>query len=89
MPNKAPAPKVQRSRVVKQQPSNQMLCEKCNEREATVHLTKNAPGKEPVQRHFCAVCLPLQAMSEAEQADRLAQSFEHLPPEEPEEPERP
>jgi protein-arginine kinase activator protein McsA len=53
-----------------------MLCEKCNKREATVHLTSCATEKSGVIQHdFCEDCFPLSSMSKSEQAAAIRKFF--------------
>ena len=57
-----------------------MLCELCHKLDATVHLVKKAPGKEPTKRHLCEVCFPADSMSDSEQAQKLLELFGDKPP---------
>jgi protein-arginine kinase activator protein McsA len=60
-----------------------MLCELCHTRDATVHLTQKAPGKEPRQRHLCQICFPSESMSDSEQAEAVLRFFQDERPGKP------
>jgi len=56
---------------------------RCHKLDATVHLVKKAPGKEPSKRHLCEVCFPADSMSDSEQAQKLLELFGDKPPDGP------
>jgi protein-arginine kinase activator protein McsA len=63
-----------------------MLCELCHKREATVHLTQQAPGIEAKELHLCESCFPAHGMSDYEQAVAAARLFKEDLPGDPEGP---
>lgn len=57
-----------------------MLCDKCGEREATVHLTLcKAEDADIGKRHFCELCFPAGTTSNEKMAAGLLRFF-GLPP---------
>ena len=61
-----------------------MLCEICQKREATVHLTSCTPGEGSVgHRNFCEDCFPFGSMSHQEREAALRELFGVQSPDEP------
>jgi protein-arginine kinase activator protein McsA len=66
--------------------SDPMLCEICNKREATVHLTESGLGPETRHRDFCGVCFPCEGLSESELKKKAIGFLQDEPPDEPQKP---
>ena len=52
-----------------------MLCDLCQKRNATVHLTDEVPGKKMVQRHLCEFCCPAETLSDPDKAEEFLKRF--------------
>ena len=51
-----------------------MLCEICQQREATVHITNLTPDRILGKSHFCAVCAPSKEQIKQETLQQLLKS---------------
>jgi len=65
---------------------DRMLCEMCNKREATVHLTESGLSPEVRHRDLCEECFPVDGMSESELKKKVIGALQDEPPDEPEKP---
>ena len=58
-----------------------MLCERCHERPATVHITQKTAGQSDKKLDLCDVCFPIDG-SEKEQAEMMTRLFKDKLPDE-------